>query len=82
MVDLSSRPSAKAQMELAAVVTAISRVKEGNHLTLLEKINSHKKDNYQYLTNLKPNRHVMEFYHGFDEAYRCFGPSGMSWNQE
>jgi Helicase len=70
IIDLRNHPFAICRMSYAAIFVAMSRVKNRNHIRLLEpKSVLHRKSHYEYLADLRPEQHIAPFLHG----YKSFG---------
>ena len=67
IVDIKQHPVQTASMVYAAVFVALSRVKEREHLRLLEPSSSFpaRSSLYEWLAQLKPNSDIFPFLHGF-----------------
>ena len=67
IVDITQHPATISNMEYAAIFVALSRVKHGNHLRLLEPFNNvdTRASLYKWLTLLRPNNDIAPFLRGF-----------------
>jgi hypothetical protein len=60
------------QMKFAAIFVGLSRVKQSEHLQLLyhqkkgESLRAAAERNFGYIEKLAPDKHVLQYYHGFD----------------
>jgi hypothetical protein len=66
---LDSRPMHYSQMVFASVLVALSRVSHTDHMRILRHKsgpNQSYKQAFQYLTKLRPNKFVAQFYSGFE----------------
>ena len=85
VLDITSHPTKKAQMEFAGIFVAMSRVNMNDNMRLL----GHSQRNgtcltmqeaYSHLTKLEANKDVLAFYHGYDKNKNDTDNCGEKWN--
>ena len=86
VLDLTCFPTTCGRMEFAAVFVAMSRVRSKEHIRLLKHrqvgFRHDAAKAYSYLSELRPDKYVMAFYHGFLQGSNAAmaGGGGLIWN--
>lgn len=85
VIDLTDHPTHYARMKFAAVFVALSRVRRGSDIRLLQHTPRGKAfcpiEAYSYLRNLRPCRYCRAFYHGYTNTADS-ETEGMVWDLE
>ena len=82
VLDLTSHPYNVCQLEFASIFVAMSRVKKMDHIRLIthqqQGVEFDPQEAYSYITELKPSKDVMAFYHGYEN--QGDSTDGICWN--
>ena len=82
VIDLTKHPQQLSCMKYASVFVAMSRVKNSNHIRLLETSKvSARAPQYNYIDKLKPNKYIPPFLHGYNDHDEHSEP-GVEWNPQ